>query len=271
YSAYASVFYLVVQDLRHRRDVSRLVRLLLATGGVLAFAGLIDYLSRESWIFAWREGPMGGRLAASFANPDHFATWLAMLICLGSGFLMAARASDRIALREIVASPELREEAVKHWLPFLAVGVMAVSVVFTLSRGAVVGLLAALLVLVALLGAARRIRSSLTLVAALAAVALSYSVWIGLAPLLAHVETSGLSLEHRFTQYRASAPMLLDFPLAGVGLGAYRAIYPRYQPLAHAPGAVYYPYAHNDLLQFVIETGVIGAVVLLWGAWRVGR
>src|SRR5207249_8054524 len=52
--AYVSVYYLVVHELRDRRRVSQLIRLLLTTGAALAFGGLLDYLSGESWIFGWR-------------------------------------------------------------------------------------------------------------------------------------------------------------------------------------------------------------------------
>jgi tetratricopeptide (TPR) repeat protein len=269
--AYAAVYYLVVHHVRRRRDLGQLVGVLVVTGAVLAFAGLIDYLLRESWIFAWREEPLRGRLTASFVNPDHFATWLAMLVCLGAGVFMAERQHGRLGLRDVLESRELREEALRRVLPFIGVGVMVLALVFTLSRGGIVGVLAALIALVALLRARNRVRSSLTVVAVLVAVALAYSAWIGLAPLLARVGTSSAGLGHRLTQFRASMPMVADFPLLGVGLGAYKAIYPRYQPLAHQPGTVYYPYAHNDLLQFVIETGVIGVGILVWAAWRLGR
>lgn len=269
--AYAAVYYLAVHALRRRRDLDRLVLVLIATGGVVGFAGLIDYLSGESWIFVWREGSLHGRLSASFVNPDHLATWLAMLVCLGGGYLMAVRSPRRAGWRDLLGDREAREETLARALPFLAIGVMTLAVVFTLSRGAIVALLAGLLVLVWLLRAGHRVRSSLLMVSAVAGAALAYSAWIGLAPLLAHVGTSSIGLAQRLTQYRASLPMIADFPLLGVGLGAYRAIYTRYQPLAHQPAAVYYPYAHSDLLQFVIETGVVGLGVLAWAAWRVGR
>jgi len=65
--------------------------------------------------------------------------------------------------------------------------------------------------------------------------------------------------------------MLRAFPLLGVGLGAYGDIYPRYQPLALAPGKVSYPYAHDDLLQLAVELGAVGAVLIVWMGWRVGK
>jgi tetratricopeptide (TPR) repeat protein len=56
-----------------------------------------------------------------------------------------------------------------------------------------------------------------------------------------------------------------------VGLGAYGDIYPRYQPLALAPGKMSYPYAHDDLLQLAVELGAAGAVLSVWMGWRVGK
>jgi len=61
------------------------------------------------------------------------------------------------------------------------------------------------------------------------------------------------------SSYEGLSHILIEALALGVGLGAYREIYFRYQPLAYAPHEVYYPYAHNDVLQFVIETGVLGA------------
>jgi tetratricopeptide (TPR) repeat protein len=55
----------------------------------------------------------------------------------------------------------------------------------------------------------------------------------------------------------------------GVGLGAYRNVYFRHQPVAHQPDLVYYPHAHNDLLQLVIELGPPGLLLCLFLGWRV--
>jgi len=82
---YAGMYALVVNLLRRRQDVERLLRLLLACGGVLAFASIVDSLSREAWLFPWREGRLGARLAGPFSNPDHWASWLVMLAFLGLG------------------------------------------------------------------------------------------------------------------------------------------------------------------------------------------
>ena len=72
---YAGTYLLVVNLVRTRAQLDRLVGTLLAFGGLLAFLGLLDYLGREAWLLRWR-GPATGRLSGTFVNPDHFAAWL---------------------------------------------------------------------------------------------------------------------------------------------------------------------------------------------------
>ncbi|MFQ5946935.1 MAG: O-antigen ligase family protein, partial [Anaerolineae bacterium] len=268
---YAGVYVLVVNLIRERHQLDRLVRTLLLVGGLLAFLGLLDYLAGEAWLLRWRQYPFTGRLSGTFVNPDHFAAWLAMLVCLGLGYLLARRRPSGAdhSLGGLPSSREGREEAVRRYLPFIGVGVMALALVFTLSRGGVLSLLLTLAVLLVFLGALGQMRWSLVLVGALLAVTLGYGTWIGLEPLLERVQHGEYA--NRWIQSLTTLPMLPAFPLLGVGLGAYRHIYFHYQPPELDAGKVYYAYATNDLLQLVVELGLLGGVLCLFAAWRVGR
>jgi tetratricopeptide (TPR) repeat protein len=146
---------------------------------------------------------------------------------------------------------------------------MSVALVFTLSRGAIISLLLTVLMLLLVFRALGRIRWSLMVLGALLVAVLGYATWIGLEPLLARVRPADYVA--RFVQGLTTLPMLRTFPLLGVGLGAYGDIYPRYQPLALTPGRVSYPYAHDDLLQLAVELGAVGAVLVAWMGWRVGK
>ncbi len=268
---YVAVYGLVVQTVRTRRQVGRLVWALLLVGGLMAFLGLLDYLTGETWLLRWREHPFGARLSGTFVNPDHFAAWLAMLIALGLGW-MASRAPEprrSPSLATVLSVRELREQAVRRYLPLLGVVVMAVALVFTLSRGGLVNVVAALLTLLALLGAVRRARRSLVVTGVLLLAVFAYGGWIGFGPVLARLSSASEGTAYRVGQYLASLPMLREFPVLGVGLGAYRDVYVRHQPLAHQPELLYFPYAHNDLLQLVIELGPAGALLCLFLGWRV--
>src|SRR5262249_56913834 len=94
---------------RSRRELDRLVRVLLIAGSVLAFFSIVDFLLREAWLFHWRPGPFGPRLTGPFVNPDHWAAWMIMLICLGIGYLAGRRGTERPrGLRTVSGSPPRR-------------------------------------------------------------------------------------------------------------------------------------------------------------------
>jgi tetratricopeptide (TPR) repeat protein/O-antigen ligase len=267
---YAGAYLLVVNLVRTRTQLDRLVSTLLAFGGLLGFLALLDYLGRESWLLRWR-GAAPGRLSGTFVNPDHFGAWLAMLICLGVGYLLARRQSRGGSRSPIgmLRSREGRERAARQYLPFVVLLVMAVALVFTLSRGAIVSLLLTMLILLLVFRALGRVRWSFMVLGALLVLVAGYGAWIGLEPLLTRVSQADYT--GRWIQGLTTLPMLRAFPLLGVGLGAYRDIYPRYQPLAFSPGRVSYDYAHDDLLQLAVELGVVGAVLIAWMGWRVGK
>jgi tetratricopeptide (TPR) repeat protein len=266
---YAATYVLAVQVVRRRRQLRLLVRGLLGLGGALALAGVLDYAARGALLGKFTQTRLGGRLAATFANPDHFAVWLAMLICLGVGDLLArADRGPRAAmpLARALRSREAREDLIRRYLPFVGLGLMAAALVFTLSRGGILALLGALAVVLAVSGALGRMRWTLVLVGALLVVVLALGAWIGLDPILRRFEEG--TYRHRLVQATSSLGMLRAFPLLGVGLGAYRDVYPRYQPAELSPGKVSYPHAHDDWLQLAAELGAAGALIALWACWR---
>src|SRR5262245_2367628 len=267
---YAGVYVLVVNLVRQRQQLDRLVRILVVAGAVLAFLSIVDYLLPDSWIFRWRAGPAAPRLTGPFVNPDHWASWLVMVLCLGVGYLAGRHASEYEPLPgEIVTSHRAQQSTVRQYLPLLGLMLIALAAVLTLSRGALLAVLAAGVLLLASLARARGRGWVLALAGALGVVTIVYALWIGADPLLPRLAPS--KNVGRLEQWRSSIPMLATFPVLGVGLGAYKDIYFRFQPVALLPGRVYFPYAHSDLLQFAIETGPAGVAIALWALWRVLR
>ena len=263
---YAAVYVLVVNLVRTRLGLDRLLRMLLLLGGVVSFLALLDYLAGRAWLLGWGEPAARTRLSGTFVNPDHFAAWLEMLICLGVGYVLA-RSRPAEDARAAWSSRRAREQLIRRSLPMIAIAVMALALVFTLSRGGIVSIAAALGALLALQGFAGRVRSSLVLVGLLLALTAGYGAWIGLEPLLDRFRADLYA--SRLLQLRSSLGMLGSFPVFGVGLGAYRDIYFRYQPPELSPGKMYFPFAHNDLLQLAVELGLVGTALCLFAAWRV--
>ncbi|MGY6629548.1 MAG: O-antigen ligase family protein [Wenzhouxiangella sp.] len=90
-------------------------------------------------------------------------------------------------------------------------------------------------------------------------VAFLFAVWYGLAPLTDRLAISSAE-EYRTIAYRL---MLFELPLAywisGVGLGAFEAVFKQVQT-AQISG--WWDYAHSDLLQWLLEMGLAGWLLM---------
>lgn len=89
--------------------------------------------------------------------------------------------------------------------------------------------------------------------------ALVAATWYGVTPLAARLLATDMD-EGRFEVFGL---MLTEFParwyLHGVGLGGFEGVFKQVQP---GDISGWFDYAHNDLLQWLLETGLVGAVLL---------
>jgi len=257
------------QELRLYKN---LVRTVLATGLVISLVGLAEQLfpnGKPLWIFSpydWAGGSAwGARCFGPFANPDHFADYLAMVWPFAlSGMLfpnLLGKVRDRIAVPIlcgtvglVVLAALLATASRGGWLA----AVVGSGVVFALSarlpkdsqpglfRGGtwpkrVVALGGALIVAVCVASlftsTASRSEADTRLNSALQ----QESVW------------------ERTQVSRNSLPMIGEFPLFGVGLGAWPEIYPKYAPPPW--DNVFMNAVHNEYIQFAAEVGLFGVVL----------
>lgn len=101
--------------------------------------------------------------------------------------------------------------------------------------------------------------------------ALVAATWYGLTPLAERmVATAGEE-----SRLRVFAAMINDLPArwwaSGIGLGGFEAVFKQVQP---GDISGWYDYAHNDLLQWLLEMGIVGAALLaalIVAIWRNGR
>ena len=104
-----------------------------------------------------------------------------------------------------------------------------------------------------------------------AAAALVAATWYGLTPLAERLAVTSVE-EGRFEVYGLMLGQLdARWWLSGVGLGGFEAVFRQVQP---ADMVGWYDYAHNDLLQWLLETGVVGLALLvavLIALWRNAR
>lgn len=156
----------------------------------------------------------------------------------------------------------------------IAMGMVGV-LVLTQSRGAWMGLAAAAVVLALLVD-----RRSAWGVALLASIAVLVVWRIGLERVSALLFTSQTlhSVDSRAEVWSRACYVIQDFPLTGVGMGAFRPVVDVLYPLFLAGPDAAIPHAHNVFLQVAVDLGLPG--LLAWGgvlvlviaaAWRTYR
>lgn len=186
---------------------------------------------------------------ATFANRNHLAALLAMLLPLALHFGAAAHRDRRL--------PQTAA-----W--YGAVVVLLLGVALTFSR-------AGLLLATTVLGAAmvfawhrsgrwgdRRPRANLPLLGALAlaAIATVNYAWAGIA---ARLERDPLG-DLRWQYLRHGSEAAREFLPLGSGFGSFRAVYAPFEPVGDMV-ASYALHAHNDVLELAIEAGVPGLLL----------
>jgi len=80
------------------------------------------------------------------------------------------------------------------------------------------------------------------------------TLWSELGSIFSYEKYSG-----RLDEYIDALKILKDHPLTGIGLDAFSNIFPMYR---EGPAPTFYKYLHNDILQSLVELGLLGFLLL---------
>lgn len=272
FAAYVGLLLVLTWYLATRARILRLLCVLVAWGAGLAVLGLVNLAGRGSipWL---PKGMDVSRLTSTYVNPNHQALYFSIVFFLGIGLLLRPR--RRAAEGGAPASAPAPERLERAWARLLVgagVALAGLALVLTLSRGAFVGTLLGLLVV---LGLGFLDRATTRLAVALGAglvVLVAYLGWIGLDGVIGRFVA--LSREPfgdlRWPVWEATIRMVGEAPFLGVGLGAFADAFARYRP-ASVPLDKVVDYAHSDYLQLLAEAGTVGLLVALWALFGLVR
>jgi O-antigen ligase len=243
WGACAVLFFLALESFRTEDHVRQFVWFLLALGFVVSVFGIIQYFIFNGKLYWFVELPNGASPFGPFVDGDHFAGFVELTAPLGFALLLFRA---------------WRREQIALLLLFTIVPLGAV--ILSASRGGIIGL-ALEFALLAFLSRAHRIGGKQFLGAvAIALVAGSFLVWLGVSKAFQRFEQlthERISQDSRVSIYRDTWRIFLDHPRAGTGLGTLAAVYPRY---ASFYNGLTVDHAHNDYLELLAETGIVGGV-----------
>ncbi len=249
--AYAGILFLVVHALRSDHDLKFFARWFSIYGFLLALFAIIQGFTDSTGKLYWVRAPRNlGWTYGPYVDHSHYAGLMAMLIPIP--LVMAVLGS---------------EHGNKRALLWVAAGTMAASVFLSQSRGGLLALLVALAVLAVLAlrrTSARGHHRRIFLGVAVAILFLAFVGWLGgdavlqrfSAPHQTELESPG-----RIQILRDSLRTMGHKPLLGWGLGAYPLVFPRFRTFYTS---VFVNHAHNDYIEFISETGALGAVAMAW-------
>ena len=279
-AALALVFFVVANSVRTRWQASAIVVALVAIALFETLYGFGEQFSGNRHVF-WHERQ--AHLAAvtgTFWNKNHFAGLLEMVLFAGLGLMLGIMPRQRAvgsARTRIAESLSSWRTHAPLWLG-IAVTVLAVGIGLSLSRAAIICTVIAFVAFAFCLGLSAGFRKyTLFLFFVITAVLLLAGA-IGTEIVVERLEdaASGKSASwgDRMDLAQSGVTMAAHFPLLGTGLGSFRYTFERFQSPRF--GDRYADFLHNDWLQIVCESGLIGGaiilaamVILVWGTLRV--
>jgi len=171
-----------------------------------------------------------------------------------------------VALVPLVLGKVRRE---RLFLVALFAMVPIVALLLSASRGGIVSFAVQMLLLFLLL-LIRRIRSRFVIAGGVVVLcALIFVSWIGVQQVLtrfAGIQTLEVSAGKRAAMRQGTWRLFLDHPLLGTGLGTFEIVFPPYDSVYDGKIA---NHAHNDYLEVLAETGIVGGLCCLWFLWVV--
>ncbi len=250
------IFFFLAAQTGEAEDWRRLAQVLIGFGFLLALFAVIQDLTSNGKLYWLRLPTRGGAIYGPYVNRNHYAGLMEML-----------------APFAVVAALSRGTPVEKRTLLAFAAVIMAGSIFLSRSRG---GLLALAVQLVVLSVVDFPLRMRRGVVAALLAVGLAAGglvYWLDKGRMVSRLENlteQGMeSVEGvRWTIALDSLKMVRERPVTGWGLGTFPVVYPQYRSFYTNK---FVNQAHNDYLQALVETGVAGFALVVWGLLAVYR
>jgi O-antigen ligase len=258
--AYLSAFLLAAYLFDSTKRKSYLLRALIFLGFFEAAYGIIQYLTGSPNIFTFRNPFFGAAATGTYINRNHFAGLLELTFPFTVAFAFYSL-QIRSQQRRGRSGPG---GASVHPSFYAVLGlIMVVSLIFSRSRGGILSSTFSL-IFVALLAQFRTQQRVWMLgIFVFLVCVVGYGLWIGLDPVLARFEEMRepgyLQIQGRISIWKDAAGMIRDNPVCGTGLGTFGLAFRSYQTSVVES---YVDHAHNDYLEFLSETGLVGIALL---------
>lgn len=259
-AAYFLIFFLTAQLFRTRTELSQLAWFLVVLCFAVSLLGIIQYFTSENELYWIHDLKIQGEPFGPFVNRNHFAGFLELTLPVSLALMVF-----RSVRRDLFL------------LTTLLTIVPVSAIILSGSRGGIVGFAVEVGVLALLMRSrnARRAKGSRRMaIGILALAALALVAWVGAGRAIERFSKIGsydISSDRRISMFRGAAHIFFDHPVFGCGLGALVDVFPRYET---AYDGKVVDHVHNDYIEALAETGILGGLcglAFLWLLYREAR
>jgi len=264
--AYGCMFCLTLLLVDTRQRLELLLKTLVISGTVQALYGSIMLLSGLEYGFFVKKYVGQGVATGTFVNRNHLAGYLNLCLAVGIGLMISKLGGEAIHnWRQRIRSIARLLLGEKTRLRIYLI-VMVIGLVLTRSRMGNTAFFASALIvgMIGLLLMRNAPRSTIFFLASLIALdILIVGTWFGVDQVAKRIQQTHITsdvdnllpTEDRDEVDHLSLNYARDYLLTGSGGGSFYVTFPTY---SNRGIAGFYDHAHNDYLQLLTETGVIG-------------
>jgi len=257
YGAYVALFFLTYVSITNRNRLIFFVVCLVAVGVAESVYGL--YVNSTGFVIFPELAPDTKLREGTFVNRNHFANYVAMLLCLALGLLTWA--FDNKGKKPLYGAYKRTDlDIAVMFVVMTFVLILVAGVLASGSRGAIVFLFFSVLIMILI---ERLTRNSITKQLALGVIvtgAASVSLLTGTNQSIIRLLERDIFGGERLVQNMQGLRMLQEVWPTGVGAGNYRWTFQMFrdQEMRFAT----YDHAHNDYLESMIEQGLPLVLIL---------
>jgi O-antigen ligase len=249
YLAYGSLCFLASQTLVRASQARRLAQIFSIYGAALAIFALVQGVSSNGKLYWLRQPRMGGWIYGPYVNHNHYAGLMAMLAPIPLVLSMTHLASPRA--RNLAAT---------------AAAVMVGTIFLSGSRGGMLAITTELVILAVVLAQQKRGWRTAVGLGLFVAIVSGLLIWIGGSVLSERIASAGplhpeIAGDIRGQINRDGLHMFLKRPILGWGLGSFPIVYPEFRSFYTN---FFVNEAHDDYLQLLVETGVLGFATMIF-------
>lgn len=233
---------------------------IFAIGFIESVYGLYSAVNHSESVLWFTRTHNVGVVSGTYINPDHLAGLLDMAIPVSVGLFLyhwgMLRKRYGQSLMGIVALLGSKR-ALGIWLLFLGIVIMILAHIFTLSRMGHLSIIASF-VLVFILYSMKKLKTPIVAAITLLCAGVLWAAWEGMGAVIAKWGMLENSFQSRYEIWKGALSLFANFPTIGIGLGTFKLAYPPYKAVGF--GATVYDHAHNDYIEMLVDTGLVGFI-----------